>query len=496
MAAESRFFSLAQRYAVLAVLILVVWSVYSFRPNDVALFSERRMSASNSTTKTVTIDTCSTASPPTRTISVSSQPLEPLHQSSQPSEPLDQSGQPPEPLNQSDDPLRDAISTLFSSVTIDATQKLYRDAEGRHFIGAYGNSSVWREPLGKKVVIVDVDTRIPTGDNQILNADKKINWAKLESGGIGLISHAITSHYLYAMIHGYDYRYYQAAEMPGHHSTWIKPHLIKDMLPDYQFVITMDADAVITHPEVPLEWLFNRWGIAKHTSIAMPHDTEEDLNGMRNTEDSKGVPVLNSGFIVTQNNELTFEMLEAWGNCTTEVRYPGCGHWKENWSHEQRAFSEYIRYDFDRTPQTIVGIPCDDGMGYPGFREQAGANFARADCKGNFIRHYTLGKGTVHSGTTETIAQVLVEVLQKSLLQRGEEVWKKEVEPVLHDAQEDQQNKEEAEEERRQREKVEEQRKALEEGEEEEEGPEEGPEEEEDEEEVEVDRWKAGKHAD
>ncbi|KAF2846443.1 hypothetical protein T440DRAFT_521805 [Plenodomus tracheiphilus IPT5] len=423
MLVEPRLFSIAQRYAVFAVLILVVWSVYSFRPSDVTIFSERRMSASNSTSKTATVDavhTSHTASQPTATNVLPYQPCQPLHQPG--------------------DPLRDAISTLFSSIRIDATQRHYRDADGKYFTGAHGNNSVWKEPLGRKVVIVDVDTRVPTGDNQILNAEKKINWGKLESGGTGLISHAITSHYLYAMIHGYDYKYYQAASMPGHHDTWIKPHLIKDMLPDYQFVITMDADAVVAHPEIPLEWLFNRWGIAEHTSIAMPHDTEEYINGIPNTEDSNGVPVLNSGFIVTQNNELTFEMLEAWGNCTTEVRYPGCGHWKENWSHEQRAFSEYIRYDFDRTPQTIIGIPCDDGMGYPGFHEQAGPNFDTADCKGNFIRHYTLGKGTVHSAATETIAQVLVEVLQKSLLQHGDEVWKQEVKPVFHETEADEQD--------------------------------------------------------
>ena len=125
-------------------------------------------------------------------------------------------------------------------------------------------------------------------------------------------------------------------------------------------------------------------------------------------------------------------MLEAWGNCTTEVRYPGCARWKGEWSHEQRAFSEYIRYDFGKTPQTIVGIPCDDAMGYPNFKSEneAKGNAGVSDCNGNFVRHYTLGKEQVHAGGTGTIAQALAEVLQKSLLKKQDEVVIKEMEPT------------------------------------------------------------------
>lgn len=136
--------------------------------------------------------------------------------------------------------------------------------------------------------------------------------------------------------------------------------------------------------------------------------------------------------MISQNNNLTFQMLEAWGNCTTEVRYPGCARWKGEWSHEQRAFSEYIRYDFGRTPKTIVGIPCDDAMGYPDFKSQneATGNVGVSDCNGNFIRHYTLGKDQVHAGGTGTVVQAMAEVLQKSLLSKQEEVVIKELEPV------------------------------------------------------------------
>lgn len=83
--------------------------------------------------------------------------------------------------------------------------------------------------------------------------------------GAGLVSGGISNHYLYAMIHGYDYKFYHALDMPDHHATWIKPHIFKELLPDYEFVVFMDADAIVSHLEVPLEWMFNRWGIVSDT---------------------------------------------------------------------------------------------------------------------------------------------------------------------------------------------------------------------------------------
>lgn len=177
------------------------------------------------------------------------------------------------------DELRDALTTVFKTIRVDPAQKYYRDSRGKTFTGSSSNTSTWTEPLGKKVLIVDIDTRVPTGDNQILQPESKIDWETLSSSGTGLVSHAITNHYLYAMIHGYEYRYYQAINMPDHYPTWIRPHIFKEVLPDYQFIVAMDADVVISHLEIPLEWMFNRWGIEKHTSMALPHDTEEFVDG-------------------------------------------------------------------------------------------------------------------------------------------------------------------------------------------------------------------------
>lgn len=349
------------------------------------------------------------------------------------------------------DELRDAIEAVFKTIKVDPTQKYFRDSKGKHFLGGYGDSMKWTKPLGKRLLIVDIDTRVPTDGNQILNPSNKIDWDTLQSGGTGLVSHAITNHYLYSLIHGYEYRYYQALNIPDHYPTWIRPHIFKQLLPDYDFIVAMDADVVVSHLEVPLEWMFNRWGIEEHTSMALPHDTEEFkdgktlkpsegilrliITGKSISTDSKGVPVLNGGFIISRNNPLTFEMLGAWANCTTEARYPGCARWKGEWSHEQRAFSEYIRYDFGKVPKTIVGIPCDDAMGYPDFKKEneAKGNRGISDCNGNFVRHYTLGKDQVHRGGSASIAQVVAEVLQKSLLGKQDEYVIKETEPLMLD---------------------------------------------------------------
>lgn len=242
-----------------------------------------------------------------------------------------------------------------------------------------------------------------------------------------MVSNAMINHYMYAMIHGYDYKYYQAQHIPDHYDTWIMPHVFRELIPKYDFVVALDADAIVSHLEVPLEWMFNRWGIQKHTSMALPYDTEEMHGNISISRDSRYNRVLNTGFVVAQNSPLTIELLEAWRDCTTENRYPGCAQWKDKWSHEQRAFSEYIRYDFNNTPETIVSIPCDDAVGYPNFKEiNKDYNEGLSDCNGNFIRHYTVKKHKVKKAGAFSIMQLLADVMQKSLLKPENDIWYKE----------------------------------------------------------------------
>lgn len=312
---------------------------------------------------------------------------------------------------------------MFEPIKHDPAVPGYRAAAGQYYVA---ENTIWTKPLGKKVLIVDIDTRVPTGENQILNPDT-IDFEHLEMSGGGLVSNAIMNHYLYALIHGYDYKFYQAQHIPDHYDTWIMPHVFRELIPDYQFVVAMDADVTISNLDLPLEWLFNRWGIQPHTSMALPWDTEELRDNVSISRDSKGLRVLNTGFVVAQNSEITRDLLEKWRDCTTEERYEGCATWKQAWSHEQRAFSEYIRYDYNKTPETVVSIPCDDAVGWPGFKAEVDpVNPGISDCNGNFVRHYTLDKNKAKVSGANGIAQVIGNVLQKSLIKNQDSLWFKE----------------------------------------------------------------------
>ncbi|ORY05547.1 hypothetical protein BCR34DRAFT_626829 [Clohesyomyces aquaticus] len=235
------------------------------------------------------------------------------------------------------------------------------------------------------------------------------------------------NHYLYAQIHGYDYKYYQAQHMSGYYDTWIRPHILASLLHDYDFVITLDADVTATHMEVPFEWLFNRWNITPRTSISMPWDVEErePETGEVLSQDSKGLRVYNAGFVIVRNLPLTFELLQEWGNCPNETRYEGCAHWKETWSHEQRAFSEYIRYDFNPQGDNIVPIPCDDAMSWPGATKDYPGRII-SDCNGNFFRHHTLTKEKPKDEFQNSVMQLVAQTLQREVKLEKENIWTKE----------------------------------------------------------------------
>ena len=122
-----------------------------------------------------------------------------------------------------------------------------------------------------------MDTPLPTGGNQLFHQDPKLDGGHLEMLSGGLVhSHGISNHYLYAMIHDYDYTNFQALNIPEHNPTWIKPRIIKDLLPDYDFVVFMDANVIVPHLEVPFEWMFNRWGIVRVNQLLIVVGTSTD----------------------------------------------------------------------------------------------------------------------------------------------------------------------------------------------------------------------------
>ncbi|KAF2748742.1 hypothetical protein M011DRAFT_485412 [Sporormia fimetaria CBS 119925] len=313
-----------------------------------------------------------------------------------------------------------AFPTAFKPIRFPITSPTYTDPTGRQW--HLPSTPKWTQPLANEILIVDMDTRIPTGPNELWNTTT-MNYNTLDASvDSQMVSAAFMNHFLYARIHGYDYRFIAAPHLPSHHDTWIKPFVLSSLLRSYRFVVFIDADATIQHLELPLEWLFNKWNITPRTSIAMPIDTEQILGEDRNaSKDSRGKVALNTGFIVAQNLSLTFEMLDAWKTCTEGKRYPECGQWKENWSHEQRAFSEYIRYDFNPKGDNIVELPCDDAMGFPGIIEDH--PHILANCSGQFVRHQTMAKERTKENASQALLQVMAQLTQRSLQMGREKYW-------------------------------------------------------------------------
>ncbi|SPQ24333.1 1b9475cd-0b24-40d6-9a9f-b8ec0922850a [Thermothielavioides terrestris] len=231
------------------------------------------------------------------------------------------------------------------------------------------------KPLGRDILIVDIDMRSPNGENEVFNNATKM-----------------------------------AREA-------------------YKFVVFINADAMIEPLEVPMGFLFNRWNISPDTSIAMPVDTKPVVDGKdHSSADSKGKEVLNTGDIVLQNLPYTFEMLDAWIDCTSEKRNPGCGEWRQNWSHEQRAYSEYIRIDIKPTGNNAVEIPCNEANGCPG--EIDFSETIIDDCRGEFTRHYPgcgSHKDILKTNTADAIVQSLGELLQKKFELNQERILVEEV---------------------------------------------------------------------
>lgn len=317
------------------------------------------------------------------------------------------------------------LSELYKTIKHPVDSYHYVDPAGMEF--KVESTPTWREPLGKDVLIVDMDTRWPDGDNEVFGKTK-LNWENVTGNeGGSMLTASVLNHFMYAQIHGYDYKFYRAESLEGMHDTWIKPYVLSEFLESYRFVVFIDADATIQHLDVPLEWLFNKWGITRKTSIAMPIDTKQILNGDKNAScDSKGKVTLNTGFVIAQKLPLTLKMMKAWKECPTEKRYKGCAQWKENWSHEQRAFSEYIRYDFNPDGNNIVEIPCDEAMGYPGLKQNHG--HILSDCNGRFVRHHTIDKAMTKTSTSDAMLNSLTDIMQKTLMRNKLKYWVSEVE--------------------------------------------------------------------
>lgn len=159
----------------------------------------------------------------------------------------------------------------------------------------------------------------------------------------------------------------------------------------YDYVIFMDADAVFRYTHLPLEWLFNYWNLAVETLIAMPLDPSIPLN-----EDERGNIALNTGFIIAQSHPRTVELFDAWEDCVSGRYFDRCSKWRYEWSHEQAAFSNYMRYEYNASNE-ILSLSCTEANGYP---QRADEGYL-----GEFVRHFWLDKPLVVDAFRHAVAR-------------------------------------------------------------------------------------------
>ena len=92
--------------------------------------------------------------------------------------------------------ITDSFQRLFESIHHPASAPAYTDAFGNVF-EAKEDGPWWKEPLRNEILILDIDTRLPQGQNELWN-DGRLNWDKMsKSEDMGMISASFMNHFLY-----------------------------------------------------------------------------------------------------------------------------------------------------------------------------------------------------------------------------------------------------------------------------------------------------------
>ncbi|KAH8878915.1 hypothetical protein GQ53DRAFT_756349 [Thozetella sp. PMI_491] len=287
------------------------------------------------------------------------------------------------------------LAALFQPLKLAVDAPVWTDSDGAEF--KITQTPTWTKPLGKRLCLIDIDTRPLNGTNEILD-NGHFNWTEHATTSAGMLGH-----YLYAQIHGYDYKFVRTRNFPDRASYWTKIPALSDTLRDYEFVISIDADAQINHPEIPFEWLLNRWNVTKDTALTMTIDPDKEFNW-----DPFGRPMNNAGLVMAHNIPRTHEILKAWASCPDEPReeFNRCSRWKNPWPAEQAAFGEYIRYMYNE-PNDLREVPCDEANGYPE---------SESNCSGRFIHHLWLDKGKTKDVINTGFMQIVMKRLHDQFL--------------------------------------------------------------------------------
>lgn len=88
-----------------------------------------------------------------------------------------------------------AFYNFFELLRHPVTATSYTDVQGNIF-ETRGDGPWWTSSLGSQVLIVDIDTRLPDGKNELWN-DGRLDWEHLSNG---VLSSSQLNHYLYGEI--------------------------------------------------------------------------------------------------------------------------------------------------------------------------------------------------------------------------------------------------------------------------------------------------------
>jgi hypothetical protein len=290
--------------------------------------------------------------------------------------------------------LEQIIPALWEPLKIKVDAKSFLNKDGEEYKLPAGEL-LFKKPMGKQICILDVDTRPMDAQGELFN-ETAPTWENLHR-----LAGGILSHYLYALIHGYDYKFIRSPDYKDRQGGWTKVVMTQEMMKTHEIVLMIDSDAEFRNPELPLEWLMNYWQITPDVSIAMAADPAGDPNF-----DSKGNVMLNTGFNINQAKApRTDELYKVWAECPEEKIFKGCAKWKYEGFREQTAFSEHVRYNF-QDDNTIKVLPCDEANGAP--------DAAQSGCTGRFVRHYWINKDFAKREFRDGVMQAMVPLLTTS----------------------------------------------------------------------------------
>ncbi|EJP67142.1 Glycosyltransferase, family GT34 [Beauveria bassiana ARSEF 2860] len=286
----------------------------------------------------------------------------------------------------------DVIEALYKPQIHPITAENFTDETGQVFRNS--GEPFYKKGLGKRVLILDADTRPMNKDGELLSSGG-MKWPHPDP-----ISSGMLSHYLYSRIHGYDYQLIQVTRISDWSNTWSKIPAIKHALMSYDLVVFLDQDAVFRYPALPLEWLLNHWRHTNETALLLAADPDKAFN-----TDPHGSRYLNTGFIVAQNSTRTHRLIDAWLRCPFGAEYSGCRRFAHQWPHEQAALVSFVhRYAFTR-PEDVRAVPCAEANGSPWTAAEHG-------CRGALVRHlWRNGKGRQPDELVDQVLRYLMPAL-------------------------------------------------------------------------------------